>query len=179
MTSFLYDALSNVSQETLYSLRYNGANHDQSTVQNWASGQSATADNRVTRLAYDAAGRLVFTVDGENYVTENRYDADGRKTLSIRYTIDARKRAEFEEYARSLAPIIPRCGGQLIGYWLPTRFAGPTNAALALIDFPSLAAYERYREALAADAEHTEVARRAAQSGCILVEDRSFIERVS
>ncbi len=99
-------------------------------------------------------------------------------TLSIRYTIDARKRAEFEEYARSLAPIIPRCGGQIVGYWLPTRFAGPTNAALALIDFPSLAAYEQYRERLAKDHDNVASVRRAEESGCILVEDRAFLERV-
>ena len=47
------------------------------------------------------------------------------------------------------------------------------------MDFPSLAAYERYREALAADSEHAEAARRAAQSGVILVEDRSFVQRAS
>ncbi len=62
-------------------------------------------------------------------------------TLSIRYTIDPRKRSDFEQYARALCGIIPRCGGDLVGYWLPTKFAGPTNLALALIDFPSLAAY--------------------------------------
>ena len=99
-------------------------------------------------------------------------------TLSIRYTIDARKRADFEAYARSLAPIIPRCGGQLVGYWLPTRFAGPTNAALALIDFPSLAAYEQYRERLAKDHDNVATVRRAEESGCILVEDRAVLERV-
>jgi hypothetical protein len=100
-------------------------------------------------------------------------------TLSIRYTIDARKRQDFERYARSLCAIVPRCGGQLVGYWLPTRFAGPTNAALALIDFPSLAAYEEYRERLARDADNVESIRRADESGCILVEDRAILERVS
>jgi NIPSNAP protein len=100
-------------------------------------------------------------------------------TLSIRYTIDPFKLADFEAYARGVAGPIERCGGKVAGYYAPTRFAGATNAALALIDFPSLGAYERYREALAADSEHTEVAKRAAQSGCILVEDRAFIQRVS
>ena len=88
-------------------------------------------------------------------------------TLSIRYTIDARKRQDFEQYARALGPIIPRCGGELVGYWLPTKFAGPTNAALALIDFPSLAAYEQYRERLAKDPDNVEASsapRRAAAS---------------
>lgn len=99
-------------------------------------------------------------------------------TLSIRYTIDARKRSDFEQYARALGTIIPRCGGDLVGYWLPTKFAGPTNLALALIDFPSLAAYEQYRERLAKDDDNIDRVRRAEESGCILVEDRAFLERV-
>jgi hypothetical protein len=100
-------------------------------------------------------------------------------TLCIRYTLDASKLADFEAYARDVAAPIERCGGKIVGYFAPTKFAGPTNTALALIDFGSLAAYERYREALAADAEHTQVARRAAQAGVVLVEDRSFVQRVS
>jgi hypothetical protein len=100
-------------------------------------------------------------------------------TLSIHYTLNPAKLADFEAYARGVAGPIERCGGKVVGYFAPTKFAGPTNAALSLIDFPSLAAYERYREALAADPEHTEVAKRAAQAGVILVEDRSFVQRVS
>jgi hypothetical protein len=100
-------------------------------------------------------------------------------TLCIRYTLDAAKLADFEAYARAVAGPIERCGGKIVGYYAPTKFAGPTNIGLALIDFPSLATYERYREALAADAEHTDVARRAAQSGVILIEDRSFMQRAS
>jgi uncharacterized protein (DUF1330 family) len=100
-------------------------------------------------------------------------------TLCIRYTLDASKLAEFETYARSVAGPIERCGGKVVGYYAPTKLAGPTNSALSLIDFPSLAAYEQYREALAADPEHIEVARRAGQAGVILVQDRSFVKRVS
>jgi hypothetical protein len=100
-------------------------------------------------------------------------------TLCIRYTLDSTKLADFEAYAQGLAGPIERCGGKVVGYFAPTKFAGPTNVGLSLIDFPSLAAYERYREALAADREHIEVARRAAQSGVILVEDRSFMQRAS
>jgi NIPSNAP len=99
-------------------------------------------------------------------------------TLSIRYTIDARKREHFERYARALGGIIPRCGGDLVGYWLPTKLAGPTNSALALINFPTLAAYEQYRERLAKDNGNIDSLRQADESGCILVEDRAFLERV-
>ena len=100
-------------------------------------------------------------------------------TLCIRYTLNASKRADFEAYARSLATPIERCGGKLTGYFSPTKLAGPTNIALALIDFASLAEYERYREALAIDPDHVEALRRAEQSGWLLVEDRSFMQRVS
>ncbi|PYP82964.1 MAG: NIPSNAP family protein [Candidatus Angelobacter sp. Gp1-AA117] len=64
-------------------------------------------------------------------------------TLCIRYTIDIHKTRDFEQYARAWPEPIRRCGGELIGYFLPTKVAGPTNFALALINFPTLAAYER------------------------------------
>ena len=66
--------------------------------------------------------------------------------LCIRYVIDPHKYRDFEEYARHWPEPVRRCGGELIGYYLPTKLAGPTNVALALIGFPDLAAYERYRQ---------------------------------
>ena len=100
-------------------------------------------------------------------------------TLCIRYTLDANKLADFEAYARSLAAPVERCGGKYVGYYLPTKLAGPTNMASGLIDFPNLAAYERYRERLAADPGAVESLRRADAAGCILNEDRSFMRRVA
>ena len=100
-------------------------------------------------------------------------------TLCIRYTLDPAKLADFEAYARAVVGPIERCGGKVVGYFAPTKFAGPTNVGLSLIDFPNLATYERYREALAADPEHVAVAQCAAQSGVILIEDRSFVQRLS
>jgi hypothetical protein len=99
-------------------------------------------------------------------------------TLAIRYTIDHNKFADFEAYARALPAHIERCGGKCVGYYLPTKLAGPTNAALGLIGFLNLTAYERYREKLAADPGAAETLRRAEAAGCILSEDRSFIRRV-
>lgn len=99
-------------------------------------------------------------------------------TLCIRYTIDANKLADFTLYAEALPAHIERCGGQSVHYYLPTKFAGPTNVALGLIDFPDLAAYETYRENLSADPGAAETARRADASGCILNEERSFMGRV-
>src|SRR5262249_44453872 len=100
-------------------------------------------------------------------------------TLCIRYTLDAAKIADFEAYARGVAGPIERCGGKVVGYFAPTKFAGPTNVGLSLIEFPTLAAYERSREARAAASEHAAPARAAGQSGVILVEDRSFVQRAS
>ncbi len=82
-------------------------------------------------------------------------------TLAIRYTVDHNKLAEFETYVRALPAHIERCGGKCVGYYLPTKLAGPSNAAFGLIDFPNLTAYEQYREKLASDPGATETLRRA------------------
>jgi hypothetical protein len=100
-------------------------------------------------------------------------------TLCIRYTLDANKLADFEAYAQALRRPAERCGGKVVGYYLPTKVAGPTNAALGLIDFPDLAAYQQYRERLLSDTEAVDILRRAEAAGCILNEDRSFIRRVA
>jgi NIPSNAP len=100
-------------------------------------------------------------------------------TLCIRYTIDPRHITEFEEYARNWPEIIRRCGGDLVGYFLPTKIAGPTNFALALINFPSLAAYENYREALMQNREAKANVDAAEKAGCIVVEDRLILRPVS
>jgi hypothetical protein len=99
-------------------------------------------------------------------------------TLSIRYTIDANKLKDFEAYARCWPEPIRRCGGNLLGYFLPTKFAGATNFALALIEFRDLAAYERYREVLMNDPDAVANVAAAEAANCILVEDRSFLQRV-
>jgi hypothetical protein len=99
-------------------------------------------------------------------------------TLYIRYTLDPSKLRDFEAYAKALSTPIERCGGTPVGYYLPTKFAGPVNAAVGLIDFPSLAAYEKYREKLGADPEVTEITRRLEASGALLNEERSFMSCV-
>jgi NIPSNAP protein len=100
-------------------------------------------------------------------------------TLCIRYTLDANKLADFEAYAQALRKPIERCGGTYVGYYLPTKIAGPTNTALGLIDFQNLAAYEQYRARLVADPDGAECLRRAEAAGCILNEDRAFVRRVT
>lgn len=99
-------------------------------------------------------------------------------TVCIRYTIDIQKTAEFEQYARNWPQPITRCGGELLGYFLPTKLAGPTNIAYAFINFPDLAAYERYREALVSDEAANQNVAFADGSRCIIIEDRSILRQV-
>jgi hypothetical protein len=96
-------------------------------------------------------------------------------TCCIQYTLDPRSVAAFADYARRWPPIIERCGGGLVGYYLPKE--GANNFALALIDFPSLADYEQYRQRLAADPDAQRNVADVANSGAILVETRSFLQR--
>src|ERR1700686_805585 len=72
----------------------------------------------------------------------------------IRYEIDPFQRDGFKKYAENWGRIIPRCGGHLVGYFLPHE--GTNNGAWGLIAFESLAAYESYRARLKADPEARE-----------------------
>ncbi len=99
-------------------------------------------------------------------------------TVCIRYTIDIHKHADFEQYARNWPEPIRRCGGRLLGYFLPTKMAGATNIAYALINFANLAEYENYRQALMHDPGAQENFAFADRSGCILVEERSVLQQV-
>jgi YD repeat-containing protein len=47
--------------------------------------QSDPANDRQTKYAYDAAGRLIYTVDPQGYVTKNSYDALGRIVATTLY----------------------------------------------------------------------------------------------
>ncbi len=67
----------------------------------------------------------------------------------IRYQIDPFQRDGFERYARNWLAVIPACGGELLGYFLPHE--GSNDIAHAMIGFESLAAYEAYRVRLSRD----------------------------
>ncbi|MFM0228321.1 NIPSNAP family protein [Paraburkholderia sediminicola] len=97
-------------------------------------------------------------------------------TCFIRYQIDPFQRDAFDEYARNWGRIIPRCGGHLIGYFLPHE--GTNDIAWGLIAFDSLAAYETYRARLRADAEARDNFKLAQTKRFILREERTFTEVV-
>jgi len=97
-------------------------------------------------------------------------------TCCIRYVLDPFKREAFETYARNWGTIIPRCGGDLLGYFMPHE--GTNNIAQALISFESLAAYEAYRVRLKADPEGRANFEFAQRERFILSEERSFLRAV-
>src|SRR5258706_11001325 len=97
-------------------------------------------------------------------------------TCIIRYEIDPFQRDAFKKYAENWGRIIPRCGGHLVGYFLPHE--GTSYVAWGLIAFESLAAYEAYRARLKADPEARENLEMQKSKQIILREERNFVEVV-
>jgi hypothetical protein len=94
----------------------------------------------------------------------------------IRYQIDPYQRDAFRKYAENWRRIIPRCGGRLVGYFLP--YEGTNDVAWGLIAFEDLASYERYRACLKSDPEARENFAVAQGKRFILREERNFVEAV-
>lgn len=97
-------------------------------------------------------------------------------TCYLRYIVDAYKLQEFEAYGRMWIPLVEKFGGQHHGYFLPSE--GANNVALAMFSFPSLAAYERYREQAKTDAECIAAFKYAEDTRCIISYERSFFRPV-
>jgi len=97
-------------------------------------------------------------------------------TCVIRYQIDPFQRDAFKKYAENWGRIIPRCGGHLVGYFLPQE--GTNDVAWGLIAFDSLASYEIYRARLKSDPEARENFAIAQTKRLVLREERTFVEVV-
>ena len=97
-------------------------------------------------------------------------------TCVIRYQIDPFQREAFRKYAENWGRIIPRCGGRLVGYFLP--YEGTNDVAWGMIAFDSLKSYEAYRARLREDPEARENFAMANQKRLILREERNFVEVV-
>lgn len=97
-------------------------------------------------------------------------------TCVIQYELDPHRIEDFETYATTWPEIIERCGGDLLGYFLPSE--GANDYALALVNFGSLAEYEQYRQMLAADPDARANVAHARRTECIRAERRSFLRPV-
>jgi hypothetical protein len=94
----------------------------------------------------------------------------------IRYQIDPFQRDAFRQYAENWGTIIPRCGGHLVGYFLPHH--GTNDIGWALVAFDSLAAYEAFQKRVRADPEGAANFAFAQSKRFILREERNFVEVV-
>jgi hypothetical protein len=97
-------------------------------------------------------------------------------TCFIRYQIDPFQRDNFRDYAARWSSIIPRCGGDLIGYFLPNE--GTNDIGWGLISLPTLGAYETYRARIQEDSEARQNLAFAHEHRFILREERTFLENV-
>ncbi len=98
-------------------------------------------------------------------------------TCIIRYHIDPTKRQQFVQYAENWGQAIPRCGADLIGYFAPHE--GSSTRGYGIYNIDSLAAYEEYRNRLAADPIGRENYQFAQQEKFLLREDRVFLKLAS
>jgi NIPSNAP protein len=97
-------------------------------------------------------------------------------TCYLRYVIDPLKLKEFEHYGRMWIPLVEKFGAKHHGYLLPSE--GANNVALAMFTFPSLALYEKYREASSEDLECQAAFKYAEATRCIISYERSFFRPV-
>jgi hypothetical protein len=154
-----------------------------------SSGNRHTDPNerhRMESLSRRGVMRLSLALAGGTWlpspVAGQRTDAQAarRKTMTvtcfIRYEIDPFQREAFKKYAEDWGRIIPRCGGHLVGYFLPHE--GTNNIAWGLIAFDSLAAYEAYRMRLKTDADARQNFGMAQSQRLIVREERTFLEVV-
>ena len=97
-------------------------------------------------------------------------------TVFIRYQLDPFKRPQFEEYAKNWGSVIPACGGDLVGYWMPHE--GTNNIAYGLITTDCLAAYEAYRARIKSEPASVRNLQFAEEQRFILAEERTFLRKV-
>jgi hypothetical protein len=141
--------------------------------------QAAHATGKMSRrkaIAGIAAIGLVLAVDPNLQAEGVTKGIPMTITCVIRYQIDPFQRDGFRKYVENWGRIIPRCGGYLVGYFLP--YEGTNDVAWGLIAFESLAAYEAYRARLRTDREARENFAMAQAMRLILREERNFVEVV-
>ena len=139
-----------------------------------AKNISLTRRDVMSLIVTTGAALLLNPGDAAGKPTPERTEM--RITCFIRYQIDPFQRDEFKKYAENWGRIIPRCGGHLVGYFLPHE--GTNDVAWGLIAFESLASYEAYRARLRSDKEARENFAMAQSKRLILREERTFVEVV-
>ena len=112
-------------------------------------------------------------------------------TCVIRYRVEPGKLAEFREYAEAWIGLIRKYGGTHHGYFVPGTdqdafpdpafsfpglgAAAPADVAFALFSFPDVAAYDRYRAAVADDEACKAATLRFSETRSFSSYERSFL----
>jgi hypothetical protein len=139
-----------------------------------------TSTGRISRRAtiegIVTTGAALILGCGDSAATQTTRRTHMTITCFIRYQIDPFQREEFKRYAENWGRIIPRCGGHLVGYFLPHE--GTNDVAWGLIAFDSLASYEAYRTRLRSDREARANFAMAQSKQLILREEKTFVEVV-
>jgi hypothetical protein len=97
-------------------------------------------------------------------------------TCFLEYDLDTSKLAEFEHYGKTWIKLVNKFGGTHHGYFMPSE--GASDKALALFSFPSLVAYETYRQASFNDADCQAMFQYAKETQCFKRYDRTFFRPV-
>jgi hypothetical protein len=139
--------------------------------------QSSRKINRREAVKSTVAAGLLLTIGWD--ASAQKATKGLRMTIAcfIRYQIDPFQREAFQKYAENWGRIIPRCGGHLVGYFLPHE--GTNDIAWGLIAFDNLTAYECYRARLRTDPEARENFAMSQSKRIILREERTFVEVVN
>jgi len=148
----------------------------------WESLRMTLANDLMAALRRSDLLNLVLgfgmvAVDGTSHARVSKRRPAMTLTCVIRYEIDPFQKEAFRHYAENWGRIIPRCGGHLIGYFVPHE--GTNHVAWGLIAFDSLAAYESYRARIQSDAEGRANFEMAQSKRFILREERNFVENVA
>jgi NIPSNAP len=140
------------------------------------SAVSLTMNRREAISILTSMGAGLLLEQTSPLMKDDRKEKTMTITCFIRYQIDPFQRDAFKTYAQNWGRIIPRCGGHLIGYFLPLE--GTNDIAWGLISFDSLASYEAYRARLRQDKEAVDNFAMAQNKRIILREERTFLEVV-
>ena len=97
-------------------------------------------------------------------------------TCYLKYVLDPYQLEAFEHYGKLWIPLVEKFGGQHHGYFLPSE--GASNIAMAMFTFPSLAAYESYRQRSMSDPECIAAFDFATKTQCIRRYERRFLTPV-
>ena len=113
-------------------------------------------------------------------------------TCYLRYEIAPFKAKEFETYAKMWLPLVKKFGGTHHGYFLPEQTPasaafsfpglgeeGPSNVGIALFSFPTVEAYDSYRQRVAEDPVCEAVTKHFNETKCFLKYERTFMKQIA